>query len=283
MTKTRRRRAVVTNDDGIGCEGLRLLAIAAQEAGLDVVVAAPDHDASGTSAAMTAATTEGRVVVTRHNFDGLEGTPVYAVRAAPAFIAFTATRGAFGGMPDVVLSGINRGPNTGQAVLHSGTVGAAMTAATSQVPSAAFSLDVRAEHEAEHWDAASAAAAQVLPSVLDLPPGLVLNVNIPNVPPASLRGIRQATLAGTGAVQLSIVAETQDYLQVTMAEAAERPQPGTDSALIAAGYVTVTALRPVCDAGDVGLPWPAPDGRASRQRITAAGASAMTRSRSAGG
>jgi 5'-nucleotidase len=255
----------VTNDDGVGCEGLRLLAIAAIEAGLDVVVAAPDHDASGTSAAMTAATTEGRVVVDRQDLEGLEGTPVYAVRAAPAFIAFTAIRGAFGGMPDVLLAGINRGPNTGNAVLHSGTVGAAMTAATSQVRSAAFSLDVRAEHGAEHWDAAAGAAAQVLPSLLDMPPGFLLNVNIPNVPAASLHGIRQATLAATGAVQLSIVAETQDYLQVTMAEAAERPRPGTDSALIAAGYVTVTPLRPICEATGVGLPWPPADGQAGAQ------------------
>lgn len=264
-----RPRAVITNDDGIDSEGLRLLAKVAAEAGFDAVVAAPDHDASGTSAAMTAVTSEGRVVIERHDLAELPGLPCYSVRAAPAFIAFTASRGAFGGTPDLLLSGVNRGPNTGRAVLHSGTVGAAMTAAGFQVRSAAFSLDVRAEHDTEHWETAAAAAAQIIPSLLGMPPGIVLNVNIPNVPVANLRGIRQATLAETGAVQLSIVAETQDYLHVTMAENAEQPAPGTDSALIAAGHVTVTAVRPVCEVWDAGLPWP-PAGDQAGSRASAA-------------
>jgi 5'-nucleotidase len=122
--------AVVTNDDGIGSEGLRMLAGAAVRAGWDVVVAAPDRQASGSGAAMTAVQADGQVVVERHRLPGIETVPAYAVQAAPGFIAFTAVRGAFGRRPDYLLSGINLGPNTGQAVLHSGTVGAAMTAAT---------------------------------------------------------------------------------------------------------------------------------------------------------
>jgi Survival protein SurE len=101
--------AVVTNDDEIGSKGLWMLACAAVRAGWDVA--------------------DGRVVVERHSPPGIETVPAYAVQAAPGFIAFTAARGAFGRRPDYLLSGINVGSNTGQVVLHSGTVGAPMTAA----------------------------------------------------------------------------------------------------------------------------------------------------------
>jgi len=254
MSARQRLCAVVTNDDGIDSEGLRLLARATLDAGLDVVVAAPHQEASGSGAAMTpiSASTmsaDGRVVVERRKLTGLDGTQAYAVQAVPAFIAFTAVRGAFGARPPMVLlSGINRGPNTGRAVLHSGTVGAAMTASLYGVPAAAFSLDIRAGQEPEQWETAVAVARQVIPAVAGLSPGIVLNVNVPNVPPDQFRGLRRATLAGTGAVEVSIVAAEQNYLQVTMAEAGERPAGGSDSAALAAGYASLTALRAVCEA-----------------------------------
>jgi 5'-nucleotidase len=91
-------------------------------------VAALLPDSSGMSAALTATQADGRIVVEERSLPGLTGVPAYGVAAAPGFIVLIATRGAFGAAPDVVLSGINRGVNTGYAVLHSGTVGAAMTA-----------------------------------------------------------------------------------------------------------------------------------------------------------
>src|SRR5207253_2756925 len=114
-------RALITNDDGITAEGLRWLAMAARDAGLEVVVAAPSTEASGSSAAITAAEEDGRVLVEQHELDGLAGVPAYGVSAAPGFIVLIATRGAFGPPPDIVLSGVNSGANTGRAVLHSGT------------------------------------------------------------------------------------------------------------------------------------------------------------------
>jgi 5'-nucleotidase len=249
MSAPQRPCAVVTNDDGVDSEGLRLLARVALDAGFDVVVAAPHQEASGSGSAMTAVSDDGRVVVERRKLAGLGGTDVYAVQAAPAFIAFTAVRGAFGTRsPMVLLSGINRGPNTGRAVLHSGTVGAAMTASLSGVPAAAFSLDVRGGQVPEHWETAVAVARQVIPAVTGLSPGVMLNVNVPNLPPDQLRGLRRATLAGTGAVEVSIVAADRDYLQVTTAEAGTRPGGGTDSAALAAGYASLTVLRAVCEA-----------------------------------
>ena len=103
-------RALITNDDGISSEGLRVLAQAAVAAGLDVTVAAPDSERSGSGAAISALEPGGRLLVTEQALDGLDGVPAFAVRASPALIAFVATGGVFGPSPDVVLSGINHGP-----------------------------------------------------------------------------------------------------------------------------------------------------------------------------
>jgi Survival protein SurE len=83
LTNSRRRldpivtaaRALVTNDDGIAPEGLRWLAEAALETGLEVVVAAPLHDSSGTSASLTAVEADGRIVVEEASIPGFDGTP----------------------------------------------------------------------------------------------------------------------------------------------------------------------------------------------------------------
>src|SRR5437764_9905885 len=107
-------------------------------------------------------------------------------------------RGAFGPPPDLVLSGINDGPNTGHAVLHSGTVGAALTAATHGCRSVAFSLGVATTPD---YRAAAEIARTVIPWALQIPGPLTLNVNVPSGPPDSLRGLRPARLASFGAVQ----------------------------------------------------------------------------------
>jgi 5'-nucleotidase len=256
VNRTDPGRVVVTNDDGIDSPGLRLLAWAAAHAGHDVVVAAPDHEASGSSAAMTATVADGRVVIERRQLSGLGGIPAYAVRAVPGFIAFTAANGGFGDQPSLLLSGINRGPNTGRAILHSGTVGAALTAATSGLRAAAFSLDVRSDSDEPHWDTAAAVAADLLPSLHGLPPGVALNVNVPNVPRSRLAGIRRGRLAEYGSVQVQILETTEQYLQITMSETAREPGGDSDSDLLAAGYASVTPLRPLCEAADAIVPWP---------------------------
>ncbi|MDX6390648.1 MAG: 5/3-nucleotidase [Streptosporangiaceae bacterium] len=267
-------RVTVTNDDGIDSTGLRLLAAAALRTGCKVLVAAPDHRApdhrasdhrasdhraSGSSAAM-AAVRDGRIVMERRKLAGLDTVPAYAVQATPAFIAFTAVREAFGRQPDFLLAGINLGPSTGQAILHSGTVGAAMAAASYGVRAAAFSLDADDDAAHLHWETAAAVATQVILALPDLPRGEVLNVNIPNVPQHMLRGIRRGQLAAFGAVQTDIIEAAEDHLQVTVSERAAGPVPGTDSGLLAAGYASVTPLLPVSEAPAPWLPWPAVTG-----------------------
>ncbi len=136
------QRVLITNDDGIAAPGIRRLARAALDYGFDVVVAAPAEESSGVSAAMTAVLEDGRVVIDRREVPTLEGIPAFAVNASPGYIVTLGRLGAFGDAPTLVMSGINRGANAGNAVLHSGTVGACLTAASAGLRALAVSLDV---------------------------------------------------------------------------------------------------------------------------------------------
>ena len=267
----RRWRCLVTNDDGIDSEGLRVLAAVALEAGFEVVVAAPMEEASGASASITAVEEDGHFVVESRTLPGLEagrpgdtpgppGCTVLAVGGLPAFIALTGMRGAFGPAPDIVLSGINSGPNTGYAVLHSGTVGAALTASTFGARAMAVSLNIRTRtvsgagvrpsaQSSPCWDTAAEFARQTLPTLLDSAPGTVLNVNAPNIPLDKVRGFEPARLARFGAVQTNVAERGEGYVKVALAEIEADYEPGTDAALLAAGYASITALQAVCEAG----------------------------------
>src|SRR5690606_20188339 len=88
---------------------------------------------------------------------------------------------AFGTVPDIVVSGVNRGAKMGRAILHSGTVGAALTAGVNGARGLAVSLDVGIDPEACHWNVASPFVLQLVPTLLDQPVGTVFNLNVPNV------------------------------------------------------------------------------------------------------
>jgi 5'-nucleotidase len=233
--------ALVTNDDGIDSVGLRTLARVAMAAGLEVTVAAPDGERSGSSAALSALEVDGQLLVEERELDGLTGVRAVSVQASPALIVFVATQGAFGQPPGIVLAGINAGPNTGQAVLHSGTVGAALTAISHGIPAMALSL---ASAQPEHWDTAAVTASQAIDWFLpraEVP--VVINVNTPDLPAGELRGLRPARLASFGAVQATIGQPGRGFIPVTFSEPATEPAPGSDLALLRQGWATVTPLH----------------------------------------
>ncbi|HKT05630.1 MAG TPA: 5'/3'-nucleotidase SurE [Rugosimonospora sp.] len=265
-------RALVTNDDGWSAPGIRALAIAVRAAGWSLVVAAPHRESSGISAALTAVTDQGRIVVDRVALAGLDGVPAFRVAASPAYIAVLAGLGSFGPPPDVVLSGINRGANAGHAVMHSGTVGATLVAANNGVRAMAVSLDVLSpaagssasggaaiaaldtvDDEARHWTTAAGYARRLLPALLEVPAGTVLNLNVPDLPEHEVRGLRQATLAPFGQTQLALAETGADFVRVAIEENGARQEPGTDLAFLAQGYASVSPIRPVSDATDVVL------------------------------
>ncbi|GAA4963953.1 5'/3'-nucleotidase SurE [Kineococcus glutinatus] len=253
-------RVLVTNDDGVDSPGVHALARVARDGGHQVVLAAPHTERSGASASLTVLADDGRLVVHERRVEGLEGVRVLAVEATPGFIAFTAGRGAFGEPPELVLSGINRGPNTGYAILHSGTVGAALTAATQGIAGLAVSLDT--ERREPHWETAAQVAARALAWFAPLaatgaatPPGghpPVLNVNVPDVPPEELRGLRAAELARVGAVQAVVGEVGEGYVTVTFDTPPLPDEPDGDAVLVRRGWATATLVRvPSRAAGDL--------------------------------
>ncbi|GAA4440066.1 5'/3'-nucleotidase SurE [Actinokineospora soli] len=241
---------VITNDDGIDSPGLAALAAAAVAAGYDVVVAAPLGESSGTSAGLTAAAQDRRVITKEHTLPSLPDVPAYAVDAHPGLISLAACHGAFGPVPDMLLSGINRGANVGRAVLHSGTVGAALTASINGVRSLAVSIDVALEPTDEpHWTTAAGVVAGLLPVLVDGLPDAVLNINVPDTPPARLKEAKWAPLAPFGSVRARVERAEDGAIQVGSVVGDEAPEPGSDAALLAEGHVTVTALRSVAEDG----------------------------------
>jgi len=170
-------RILVTNDDGIEAPGLRALVAALRELG-QVTVVAPDRERSAVSHAITM-------------YDPLravpcevDGVPAWAVSGMPADCVLLGVRELMAEPPDLVASGINRGANLGEDVWYSGTVSAAMEGAILGVPSVAFSvanMDGASEYD---YRAAALWAARIVPLAAErLPAEVILNVNVPNLPP----------------------------------------------------------------------------------------------------
>ncbi len=279
-------KVLVTNDDGVESAGLHALVRALVDDGRDVVVAAPDRDMSGSGAAIGRIHVDEHIDAERVELPGLPGVPAYAVDGPPGLCVLAARLGGFGDPPDMVVSGINPGCNTGRAVLHSGTVGAALTAANFGVRGLAVSIDVvaRLVHEQSgstvtpagdgeqarvevveapnaagaaddapptpqpgtpaHWDTAAVVATAAVEWLAASPPGTVLNLNVPDVPADRLAGARPATLAPFGTVRSTVIESAEDggRLQLELRPTNADLPADCDTALVAAGYVAVSAI-----------------------------------------
>ncbi|HEX6351627.1 5'/3'-nucleotidase SurE [Actinophytocola sp.] len=241
----------MTNDDGIDSPGLAALARCALDLGWPTVVAAPADEASGTGAGLTAAKDHRRIAVEHRRLPGLPDVDAYAVAAHPGLIALAACHGGFGERPDLVLSGVNRGGNVGRAVLHSGTVGAALTAGINGARAVAVSLDVAFGEPEPHWDAAANAASDLMRLAAASDPGTVLNVNVPDVPAGRTGPVRWARLATYGRVRSTVSELVDGVFEVATVEVSGELEPGTDAALLADGHVTVTPLCSVHENEDL--------------------------------
>jgi 5'-nucleotidase len=271
-------RVLVTNDDGIQSPGLSALAGVASERGHDTIVVAPNWDSSGASASVTGVTQGHDLLVEQHSWTGWAPGAVLSMNATPALICRSAFQGAFGRPPDIVLSGINRGANTGRAILHSGTVGAAFTAYHEHRPALAVSLDVTGSFVVTgpidgwadgspdgsvkagraHWATAAIIAGRLFDWLSAEMRHVVLNCNVPNVPIDEVRGIRVGRLAAVGASQTTVTEQTGELLPLTVGaatddgEAHDDPVAAslanpTDSELLQIGYACVTAVVPVVE------------------------------------
>jgi 5'-nucleotidase len=253
-------RVLVTNDDGVHAPGIVALARAMVEAGHEVVVAAPMEDMSGSAAALGPGHAD-EVAIERLVLPDLgESVPVVAVDGPPGLCVLVAHLGAFGPRgrspaddgagPELVVSGVNAGSNTGRSVLFSGTVGAALAAAGFGLRGVAVSLQTG---EPWHLDTATAYARAAVEWAASAPAGTVLNLNVPNLPAARVRGVREGHLAPFGVVRTVIEDQDDRRLLLTLRDTDEPLDPRTDTMLVRAGYVSVNAIvgpRAV-DSGDV--------------------------------
>jgi 5'-nucleotidase len=250
VASSRRLRALITNDDGIDSPGLWALAAGARDAGLDVVVAAPHVDTSGVGGSVLAVRENGAVQLHPREIEGLAGVPAFAVEGHPAFIVHSAGRGWLDPAPDLVLSGINIGANTGRSVLHSGTVGAALAASLHGWRALAVSLDSGPRvPEAPHWDTVVAHLPEVLDVLLAQDDGTVLSLNVPDRPIAEVGALREAELADFGVIQIRVDKrdgeDGRQTLHHQFVEVRDDLGENTDVALLAAGHATVTRLESV--------------------------------------
>jgi 5'-nucleotidase len=176
---------LVTNDDGITSNGIRVLVEVMARLG-EVIVVAPDSPQSGMGHAITVGNTL-RLSETK-TFNGIKsfqcsGTPVDCVKLAKHYVLKDRK-------PDLLVSGINHGPNTSISVVYSGTMAAALEAAIDDIPAIGFSVcdysqSARFEHVSEYLEEIS---KYVLESGLTR--GVALNVNFPAAKQGPIRGIR---------------------------------------------------------------------------------------------
>jgi len=248
-------RILLTNDDGIESLGIAVLRHALEGLGT-VTTIAPTHNSSAVARSITIhRPLHLRPVTFSHGYAGVscDGTPADCVR-----VGFL---GLEGPLPDIVVSGINLGPNLGSDVTYSGTVGAAFEAAVRGLPGIAFSVNGRLPGWLEQ---AAPLVRRIVKMVLarGLPPSSILNVNLPDLPLSEIVGIRPARLGGASChdrVFLTGDGDGHVPLAVPSAPVARDPlasracAPGRsdsgaqemaiDFDVVAEGFVAVTPLR----------------------------------------
>lgn len=226
---------LLSNDDGIFAPALRRLRDELAALGR-VIIVAPDRDQSATSHSLTL---HRPFRIHRHEED------VYSVDGTPTDCVVTAYHGLLDARPDLVVSGINHGPNMGEDVFYSGTVAAAIEGTLQGAAAIAASLVTR-----EPTDFAEPArfVARLARQVVErgLPHRQLLNVNLPHRPHSEIPGVR-ITRLGSRIYHDTLVRKVdprgRDYYWIGGRDAEWQESDGTDFHAVSHGYVSVTPLR----------------------------------------
>jgi 5'-nucleotidase len=233
-------RILVTNDDGVRSKGIQALAEALAPLG-EVVVVAPAREASAIGHALTLHHPL-RLEHVRDSTYALDGTPTDCVNIAVAAV--------LRGLPDLVVSGINKGLNVGDDVTYSGTVSGALEGALLGVPAIAVSL----QQGPGDWDFGHAAriARDVAERVLrsGLPSRTFLNVNVPRLAPTGIRQTVQGKRNHTTTVTERHDPRGRAYYWIGEGEDQWIPNGNSDYEAVRAGYVSVTPLQSDLTAHD---------------------------------
>jgi len=227
-------RILVTNDDGVHAEGIRLLAEAVAPFG-DLTIVAPIQEASAIGHALTLRRPL-RIDSIGANRYAIDGTPTDCVNIAITHI--------MDGKPDLIVSGINKGWNLGDDITYSGTVSGALEGALLGIPSIAFSAQ-RVKDDCD-FSSAIVAAAEITRQVLEqpMPKFTLLNVNAPAGAPKGYRVTVQARRNHITVVSKRMDPRHRAYYWIEEGEDEWEPHDRSDYQAVRDGYVSVTPLHP---------------------------------------
>jgi 5'-nucleotidase len=228
-------RILVSNDDGYFSPGIELLAEALRTLG-EVTVVAPERDRSGASNSLTL----DRPLTVRRAPNGY-----FSVNGTPTDCVHIAVTGLLDFTPDMIVSGINLGANMGDDTIYSGTVAAATEGYQLGIPSLALSL---AGKQGKHFEAAVAVALELVERFRRAPPPepVLLNVNVPDLPRAELRGMEVTRLGKRHKAEPVVKLTTprgETAYWIGPAGGAADAGPGTDFHAVENRRVSVTPLR----------------------------------------
>jgi 5'-nucleotidase len=279
-------RILVTNDDGVGAPGLAALTRAlvswadgsaadGPAARHEIIVVAPSSNYSGASAAVGSVTDRTTITYQRAFVEGAESVEAYGLDASPALSVIAGALGAVGPKPDLVLSGINHGVNVGRSVLHSGTVGAALTA--SQLGISALAVSLRVGADPDPWESAAGLAVSLIPMLAAAPARTVLNLNVPHLALADIRGVRWARVSGAGLIKSARGSgagswEAPNREEIEGPAAAEAARSFMEGEPEEKGEIVLTVGSPFPHTGDLGLA----DAGAEDATLVAQGYAALT-------
>ena len=236
-------KILLVNDDGIEAEGILTLAECLSEKH-EIYIAAPMHQMSCYSHSVTYFRQINKAVKRDVPF----AEEAWAIEATPADCTYYALNGLLGIEPDLVISGINHGPNMSSDAIYSGTIGAASEGMINGVPSMAVSL---CANHGVNFKTAAVIAAEAAELFMNDPHRYtyILGINVPDLELDQLKGIRITHFAGTLDYRRRIKAEKQhnDTYLLDLAENAfdphkEAEDPAADTTAVNNGYVSFTPL-----------------------------------------
>jgi 5'-nucleotidase len=240
--KENKMNILVTNDDGIDSKGLWALTKAMSRVG-QVTVVAPDKERSGVGSGLTLH--NGIDVKIASLF--IPEVRAYTLSGTPGDCVMYGINRLFPDKLDLVVSGINPGPNIGRDIHYSGTVMATLQGYFREIPSIAVSLYPKTREEELKYDLAAGIAQKFAVCIKngELQTDAILNINVPNLPGRLIKGIMTTRTADTGYVRLSVVTG-EDVVNYTLELDKlfnSSLAIGTDIWAIHSGYVSVSLLR----------------------------------------
>ena len=226
-------RILISNDDGYQAKGIKQLAESLSEIA-DIIIVAPNENKSAASSSLTLGKPLKPIQI-EHN--------IYAIDATPSDCVHLALCGFIKESIDLVVTGINFGPNLGDDVIYSGTVAGAIEGRFIGLPSIAISL---ASFECEYFETAGAIAKQLVAQIDKAPLSYntIMNVNVPDVPLSKIKGIKSTRLGNRHQSSPSIQDKNNPSLFWIGENGKEADNgEGTDFNAIANNFVSVTPLQ----------------------------------------